>query len=614
MAVASSQSPAARIDENPDATRSSGFSPRPAHLACGTIAGTVLTRRQLTGLTVAAAGLVPAAVLVQLLADVPEPETVLRMARGPVVNIVNGSVWLGVGLFALWRRPDNPLGLIMAAVGAAILLPWVVGAAGSLGFTVAVFIDDVSPVIGAHAFLAFPTGRLPGRAERLVLAVGYLAAVAFAGAEVLFRDYAECTTCPDNLALIDADAEVADAIVVLARAIALGTATALVMILALRWRAATPAARRVLAPVLWTSVAVAALFAFTYAVGPSDEATTKVTGIAVAAIPLAFLAGLLRTRLHRSAVGDLVVELAAPHSPAQLRDVLARAVGDPSLELMYWLPETEHFVDTDGHPVAAPSANSGRAVSIIEHDGAPLAALSYDASLLEEPELIAAVGAAARLALENSRLQAELRAQLVIVRDSRARIVAAGDVERRRIERNLHDGAQQRLLAVRLALRLARKADGEALERQLEAVDAELAEALDELRALARGLHPPILTEQGLGPALGTLARRAAIPVDVSGVEPDRMPAAAETAAYYVAAEGLANVVKHAGASYARIAVTRFDGRAVVEVVDDGSGRADPNGSGLRGLRDRVEALGGGFTIHSVPGSGTTLRAELPCE
>jgi signal transduction histidine kinase len=576
-----------------------------------------LTHRQLTGLTVAAAGLVLAAILVQLLADVPQPETVLRVARGPAVNVVNGSVWLGVGLVALWRRPDNPLGLIMAAVGAAILLPWVVGAAGPLGFTVAVLVDDISPVIGAHAFLAFPTGRLPGRPERLVLAVAYLAAAALAGAEVLFRDYAAagCTTCPDNLALVGADVEVADAIVVLARAIALGTAIALVLILTLRWRAATPAARRVLAPVLWTSVAVAALFAFTYAIGPSDdEEATTVTGIAVAAIPMAFLAGLLRTRLHRSAVGDLVVELATPRSPAQLRDVLARAVGDPSLELMYWLPETERFVDTDGHPLPAPSASSGRAVSLIEHDGAPLAALRYDASLLDEPDLIAAVGAAARLALENSRLQAELRAQLVVVRDSRARIVAAGDVERKRIERNLHDGAQQRLLAVRLALRLARRADGDAREGELDAIDAELAEALDELRALARGLHPPILTEQGLRPALETLARRAVIPVDVSAVERDRMPAAVETAAYYVASEGLANVVKHAGASYVRIAVARSDGRAVIEVVDDGSGLADSDGSGLRGLRDRVEALGGGLTIRSAPGSGTTLHAELPCE
>ena len=576
-----------------------------------------MTRRQLTGLTVAAAGLVLAAILVQLLVDVPQPETVLRVARGPVVNIVNGAVWLGVGLVALWRRPDNPLGLIMAAVGAAILVPWVVGAAGSVGFTVAVLVDDVSPVIGAHAFLAFPTGRIHARPERLVLAVAYLAAVALAGAEVLFRDYAGagCTTCPENRALISDDADVADAIVVVARSIALGAATAMVLILAFRWRAASPAARRVLAPVLWTSIAVAALFAFTYAVGPSGEdETTKVTGIAVAAIPMAFLAGLLRTRLHRSAVGDLVVELAAPHSPAQLRDVLARAVGDPSLELVYWLPQTERFVDTEGHPVPAPSASTDRAVSIIEHDGARLAALRYDASLLDDPGLIAAAGAAARLALENSRLQAELRAQLVIVRDSRARIVAAGDVERKRIERNLHDGAQQRLLGVRLALRLARKADGDSLEGQLEAIDAELAEALDELRALARGLHPPILTEQGLGPALETLARRAAVPVDVSGVEPDRMPAVVETAAYYVAAEGLANVVKHAGASYVRIAVAHLDGRAVVEVVDDGSGRADPDGSGLRGLRDRVEALGGSLAIHSVPRSGTTLRAELPCE
>ncbi len=352
----------------------------------------------------------------------------------------------------------------------------------------------------------------------------------------------------------------------------------------------------------------------TYAAGPDDEDVARLAGAAVATIPVAFLVGLLRTQLRRSAIGDVVVELAEPHSPTELRDVLARALGDPSLELVFWLSEAERFVDAEGRPAAEPTESHGRAVSTIEHEGVPLAALTYDASLLDDPELVHAVGAAARLALENSRLQAELRAQLLIVRDSRSRIVAAGDAERKRIERNLHDGAQQRLLAIRLAIRLARKAGRDSLDDQLEAIDAELAGALDELRALARGLHPPILTEQGLGPALDTLARRAAIPVDVDVVPAGRMPAAVETAAYYVAAEGLANVVKHAGATHVRIAVGRSNGRAVVEVADDGSGLADAGGSGLRGLRDRVEALDGRLTVRSVPGAGTTLHAELPCE
>jgi signal transduction histidine kinase len=251
-------------------------------------------------------------------------------------------------------------------------------------------------------------------------------------------------------------------------------------------------------------------------------------------------------------------------------------------------------------------------VSILEHDGVTLAALIHDPSVLANPKLLAGVSAAARLALENARLQAELRAQLREVRESRGRIVQAGDDERRRIERNLHDGAQQRLLGIRLALRLARKNAGP-LEPQLAEIDAELGGALEELRTLARGLHPPILTEEGLRPALETLARRAAIPVEVTARRAARFTPAVETAAYYVASEALANAVKHAHASHVRIDLAQVGASAVVEVIDDGAGGADPRGGGLRGLRDRVEALDGSLAIESRHGHGTRLRAEFPC-
>ena len=241
--------------------------------------------------------------------------------------------------------------------------------------------------------------------------------------------------------------------------------------------------------------------------------------VAAAAVPLAFLVGLLRTRLHRSAVADLVVELGSLPRPSQVRDAIARTLGDPSLELAFWLPEDERYVDADGNALD-PEAEPGRAVTVLEHDGKRLAALVHDPSLLDEPELVEAVGAAASLALENARLQAELRAQLAEVRASRARIVEAGDAERRRLERDLHDGAQQRLLGIRLALQLARGrlADGGAssVDELLAEADAEVVGALAELRALARGIHPAILTEEGLAAALAALARRAPVPVELS--------------------------------------------------------------------------------------------------
>jgi signal transduction histidine kinase len=229
--------------------------------------------------------------------------------------------------------------------------------------------------------------------------------------------------------------------------------------------------------------------------------------------------------------------------------------------------------------------------------------------------LLDAVGAAAGLALENARLQAELRAQLTEVRASRARLVEAGDAERRRLERDLHDGAQQRLLGIRLALQLARGRltdGGAAVEELLVEADAEVVGALAELRALARGIHPAILTEEGLASALGGLARRTPVPVQVS-VCNERLPAAVEATAYFVAAEALANIVKHACASRASLEVARSNGRLAVQVTDNGHGGADAAGAGLRGLRDRVEALDGRLQIDSPPGRGTRISAEIPC-
>jgi signal transduction histidine kinase len=294
--------------------------------------------------------------------------------------------------------------------------------------------------------------------------------------------------------------------------------------------------------------------------------------------------------------------------------VIARCLGDSSLELAFWLPEDEHYVDPAGHTLD-PQNDPLRVVTTLERDGKRLAALVHDPALLDEPELLDAVGAAAGLALENARLQAELRSQLAEVRASRARIVAAGDAERRRLERDLHDGAQQRLLGIRLALQLARGrlADGGAsVDELLAETDAEVVDALAELRALARGIHPAVLSEEGLAPALASLTRRAPVPVEVS-VCSERLPAPVEATAYFLAAEALANVAKHACASCASIEVARKNGRMSIAVTDDGVGGADAAGAGLRGLRDRVEALDGRLEVVSPPGGGTRVSAAIPC-
>jgi transposase len=333
------------------------------------------------------------------------------------------------------------------------------------------------------------------------------------------------------------------------------------------------------------------LIASAYLLAVSISPLGMTAWLASALVPLAFLDGLLRTRLQQGGIAQLVVELGAAPPAGRIRELLARTLDDRSVQLAFWRPDAGGHVDAAGAPLVLPEDGGGRVASIIEDRGAPVAALIHDRSLLENPRLLQGASAAARLPWR-PRLQAELRAQLREVRASRGRIVEAGDAERRRIERNLHDGAQQRLLAIRLALRLARKHAGD-VEPQLAEIDSELGGALEELRTLARGLHPPILTEQGLGPALETLRRRAAIPVEIAALPSSRLPLPVETAAYYVVSEGLANAVKHADASHLRVEITQADGRAVVEVADDGRGGAYAYGSGLRALRDRVEALDG---------------------
>jgi signal transduction histidine kinase len=319
--------------------------------------------------------------------------------------------------------------------------------------------------------------------------------------------------------------------------------------------------------------------------------------------------GVLVTRRARGVVGDLVVDLGRAR-PGGVRDGLARAIGDPTLELALWVPQKNGWVDEQGRDVELP-VGPDRAVTLI---GDKLAAIVHDPVLLDQPALLEAAGSAARFALENERLEAELRAQLTELRESRARIVRAGDEERRRLERDLHDGAQQRLLGLGMGLQLLRPhvtdQEGAAL---LENTEGELQQAVAELRELARGIHPAVLTEHGLGDAVRTLAARAPLPVKVDGCG-GRMPEPVETAAYFVVSEALTNIAKYAHATKAEIRIDRNNGSAHIEVHDNGVGGANPHdGSGLNGLADRIAALNGQLRIDSPTGAGTTITADIPC-
>jgi signal transduction histidine kinase len=322
--------------------------------------------------------------------------------------------------------------------------------------------------------------------------------------------------------------------------------------------------------------------------------------------------------LARAAVASLVVQLGSDPTRRHLRDLLARALGDPTVELAYPDDDGSVWLDADGREQTWPDEEreTARHTIRIERQGRVVAVLSHDPDIAVDPALVDSVIAAAGLALDNERLQADLRASIEALRASRARIVQAGQEERRRLERNLHDGAQQRIVAVAMTLSLAeaRLPDDAGDARELiDEARAGLLRSLDELRRLSQGIHPALLTERGLGPALEELVGGSPLPVELD-VDDRRYDEDAEAAAYYVVAESLANAAKHARASRVRVRIAG-EGRCVrVTVADDGVGGAGiAGGSGLAGLTDRVEALGGRLHVDSAAGRGTTIEAVLPC-
>jgi signal transduction histidine kinase len=525
------------------------------------------------------------------------------------LGLLVGWSFVGTGLFAWWRRPENRTGMLMIAAGFAWFATGVSAANDELVHTIGITLDGLFPAAVGHLLLAFPTGRLETRGERAVITGVYLTVTLLQLPGLLFEDDSR------NLLVIEPEQDLSDALDALQFLVGLALILVTARMLARRWGAAPAARRRVLAPVLWTG---GAAFAVYFLAAGVDAAGTPVPALEhltlglVATVPFGFLAGLLRSRLAEgAAVGELVRRLGQTPDPDALRAALAEALGDPSLTLAYWLPESDRFVDADGRPVSL----EDRAWTEVELNGRRIGAIAHDPALADEPQLVRTAGAAAALALENQRLSAELRARIEELRASRARLVEASDAERRRLERNLHDGAQSRLVALALKLRMARgRAEGQPeLAELLDESSEELQASLDELRELARGIHPAVLSDRGLAPALEMLASRAPVPVEVAADAGDELPPPVATAIYFVVSEALTNVAKYAHARQAAVTVERGEGCVVAEVADDGVGGADlTKGSGLRGLSDRVSALDGRLVLDSSPERGTRLRAEFP--
>ena len=784
-----------------------------------------------------------------------------------VIAVFAGLSFTIAGAFAAATRPENRTGAQMLSVGLLWSLGALQAADSAWPFTIGYLLSGLSFVAFAHLILSYPTGHMRRGDGRLVWGVlGIVLAGPLLVALLDPTPIPTCDNCPRNaiLAVDSPPAARAAGIVLALGAAALGAA--FIVRLVRRYHEASPPLRRVIGPVyLFTLVSLVGLVASGLVATISAAAGFVVELAALASLalmPVAFVAGVLRTRMARAGIADLAIAIG---NGTPLRDALADALGDPSLQLAYWSPERERWVDEEGRTLSDPIAKGAQAATFVEQGGRRVAALIHDRTLTEQRELVDAVAATVSIAFEKERLQAEVRAQyrfletiintvpsllsvvdtqgrfrnfnraveiasglddreridgayfwdvfisseereamierfhqaapdfieaeyensftdatgqerviawrtaplvdesgnvvrivaggiditdrkhrevdlqrqrdfantvadtipsyivvtdragLIVpnganrafcdafgwridelggvsildlvdpvdevparigitgaangvaqveretawigrdgrqltvawtatpildqrgtarvlvsgmdvserkrqeeeVRASRSRIVAATDAARRRLERNLHDGAQQRLAALSLSLRLAESrlpSDPAQAAELLTTARDELARALDELRELARGLHPNVLTDRGLGPALESLVLRSPFPVDVE-VPGERLAPAIEAAAYYVAAEALANVAKYAHAASAGVHIAEDDerGEIVVEVMDDGIGGADPSrGSGLMGLEDRVAALDGTLEVESPPGAGTRIRARIP--
>lgn len=540
-----------------------------------------------------------------------------------VIALLVGWSYVACGLIAWRQRPANPLGPVMLFIGfawfATLLGDW----QSALPFTVGYVFQNAYLAGVAFLLLSFPSGRLTRRLDRTLFGLAVALTIVLQIVWLLFTPSRQviCTNCPDNLLQIGGNQSISNALLTLQRIGGITVALLAVGVLVLRWRRASVAERRAAAPVLWSGCAILILLSLSVLNDSLDKplgiAPALMRAVVFAAFPLSVLAVMLQQRLARGAIAGLVVELGAHSQPLDLREALARTLGDPTLELAYWVPATGRYVDTDGTPVLLPKADPRRAATLVRRGGEPIAALIHDPALSENAQLIDSVCAAAGLALENERLQADLRARLAELAGSRARLVEASENERRRLERDLHDGAQQRLVSIAMALALVNArlhTDPNAAQPVLAEARQELTVALEELRRLSHGIRPSILTERGLTAALEDLAKRSTLAVTLRLELDRRLPDHIESCACFLVSELLANAGKHAHTRDATVDARIENGVLTVEVRDDGIGGATfDRGTGLRGLTDRVEGLGGRLSLTSPPGRGTAVRGEIPC-
>lgn len=531
-----------------------------------------------------------------------DPAAVVPGLAFPVV----AWIYLGAGIAAWARRPGSRVGVLLTTGGSFWLLAGLANTADPVLAGVGLATATIPVAVVLHVLLAFPSGRLRDPRARRLVAAGYVTTTVLQ-APVWLWDPASTWAVADRPDL-------------LATGRALNAATAFVVIgatavlLVRRLRAAPAVDRPVLAPLyLYGGGAIV-----TVVVAGNLRRVVEVDPLAVfwvqiavlAGVPIAFAAGVLRGGFARTAaIEELGVWLGtAERGRGEVGAALARTLGDPTLALAF-RGDDGAWVDGHGRPAVVPE---GRELVPIELAGRPVGAIVHDPSLQPDPETVRAAGRVVAIAVDRERLTARLLAEQEQLRESRTRLVEAGDRERRRLARDLHDRLQSRLvlLALRAGTARADQADLEAFRRDVDEVAAEV-------RLIVAGVMPALLLERGLTAAVEEMLARTPLRASLASSDDAggaRLPPSVEGTAFHVVAEAITNTVKHAGASVLEVGLHRADGALRVTVHDDGCGGAAPaGGTGLRGLRDRVEALGGRLAVDSTDGRGTTLVAEIPC-
>jgi signal transduction histidine kinase len=534
------------------------------------------------------------------------------------------SYW-AVGTYTWSRQRESRLGPVVTGVGLVYAATSLAGSGASLAHTLGMIAWAASVVYTAYMYLCFPSGRLESGLERAFMsamaigtAVVWALLLALSPSLPEGGSFVNCGhRCPPNaLQILGGHAATGTALGTAVRILFAVSAIGVAMLLLAKVRSSGRLRRRAIAPLAAVFVASVIVFLITQFLNPASlglNATLRITGGFLAiAIPFAILAGQVRGDVFAAiSLGQVAVRAGGkPLNPAAVQELLGDALGDPSLRLVLWSPERRDFVDVDGATVRVPDEGSERGVTWLTRNGQTVAALVHDPVLDVDSTVLEGLAATSLMLLDNARLVEALRA-------SRARIIDAGERERRRFERDLHDGAQQRLVALQIRLESARElADDAELIKRLDATQRDAEAALEEIRALAHGIYPAELHDLGLAYALRSLALRSPVPIRVVDEGVGRSPAVIEAAIYFCVREAIQNAAKHAGAG-ATVTVTLARRRDAIEftVIDDGAGipaEVDPEGTGITGMRDRIEAAGGMLDIVSPAGGGTQVRGTVP--